>query len=47
MTTGELIVVALFVVGLVCSLTLFVWLVRALRRESGTGQRRVKNNAGQ
>ena len=47
MTTGELIVIALFVVGLACSLTLLVWLVRMLRRESDTGQRRVKNNAGQ
>ena len=35
MTTGELIVLALFGVGLVCSITLFVWLIRMLRRESG------------
>ncbi len=34
MTTGELIVLALFGVGLVCSITLFVWLIRMLRRES-------------
>lgn len=33
MTTGELIVLALFGIGLVCSITLFVWLVRMLRRD--------------
>lgn len=47
MTTGELIVVALFVVGLACSLTLLVWLVRMLRRESNPRQRRVESNTGQ
>ena len=39
MTTGELIVLALFVIGLACSLTLFVWLVRALRRDRKPEQR--------
>lgn len=39
MTTGELIVVALFVVGLACSLTLLFWLVRALRRDGKPQQR--------
>lgn len=39
MTTGELIVLALFGVGLVCSITLLVWLIRMLRREAGGKQR--------
>ena len=33
MTTGEWLVALLFVVGLACSLTLLIWLVRTLRRE--------------
>ena len=33
MTHGELIVLAVFGVGLLCSLTLLVWFVRTLRRE--------------
>lgn len=33
MTQGELIVLALFGGGLVCSLTLLVWFIRTLRRE--------------
>jgi len=32
-TTGQWIVLAIFALGLVCSLTLFTWLVRSLRRE--------------
>ncbi|HUH86508.1 MAG TPA: hypothetical protein VL003_00460 [Pusillimonas sp.] len=34
MTTGEIVVLLLFAVGLVCSLTLFSWLIRLIRRES-------------
>lgn len=34
MTTGEIIVLFLFAVGLVCSLTLFTWLVRLVRRDA-------------
>lgn len=33
MTTGEIIVLALLGAGLVCSITLFVWLVRMLRKD--------------
>jgi len=33
MTTGEWLVLALFAIGLVCSITLFVWLVRMLRKD--------------
>jgi hypothetical protein len=33
MTTGEIIVLALLGTGLVCSITLFVWLVRILRKD--------------
>lgn len=33
MSTGEIVVLALFVIGLVCSLTLFTWLVRMLRKD--------------
>ncbi len=40
MTNGELLVALLFVVGLACSLTLLIWLVRTLRRESRRGDRR-------
>lgn len=35
MTTGEILVLALFLLGVVCSLTLLVWLFRLIRRESG------------
>lgn len=35
MTTGELLVALLFIVGLACSLTLLVWLRRLVRREGG------------
>ena len=34
MTTGEIIVLLIFVVGLICSITLFTWLVRLVRRDS-------------
>lgn len=34
MTTGEIIVLLLFAVGLVCSITLFSWLVRLVRRDA-------------
>lgn len=34
MTTGEIIVLLLFVVGLICSLTLFFGLIRLMRREN-------------
>jgi|TARA_R110000851_G_scaffold333533_1_gene515325 hypothetical protein len=33
MTTGEVIVLALLGAGLICSITLFVWLVRMLRKD--------------
>jgi hypothetical protein len=33
MTTGEIIVLALLGAGLICSITLFVWLVRMLRKD--------------
>lgn len=33
MTTGEAIVVAIFVIGLLCSLSLFLWLLRIVRRD--------------
>jgi len=33
MTTGEIIVLLLFVIGLICSLTLFSWLIRLVRRD--------------
>lgn len=41
MTTGEWIVIAIFVVGISCSLSLLWWLrklIRQDRRESGDGQ---------
>lgn len=34
MTSGEIIVLLIFAVGLVCSLTLFSWLVRLVRRDA-------------
>ncbi len=34
MTSGEIIVLLLFAIGLVCSLTLFSWLIRLLRRDA-------------
>ncbi|WP_255675981.1 hypothetical protein [Pusillimonas sp. MFBS29] len=34
MTTGEWIVVGIFVVGLGCSLSLFWWLLRQVKRDS-------------
>ncbi len=33
MSTGEIVVLALFVIGLACSLTLFTWLIRMLRKD--------------
>ncbi len=33
MSSGEIIVLLLLGIGLVCSLTLFVWLVRLIRRD--------------
>jgi len=33
MTTGQWIVLGLFVAGLGCSLTLFWWLIRTVRRD--------------
>lgn len=38
MTTGEIIVLLLFAVGLVCSITLFSWLVRLVRRDAKKSQ---------
>lgn len=40
MTTGEAIVLAIFGIGLLCSLSLFWWLLRIVRRD-----RRNKDNA--
>jgi len=34
MTSGEIIVLLIFGVGLVCSLTLFTWLLRLIRRDN-------------
>jgi len=34
MTSGEIIVLIIFVIGLACSLTLFSWLIRLLRRDA-------------
>jgi len=34
MTSGEIIVLLIFAVGLICSLTLFTWLIRIVRRDS-------------
>ncbi|WP_255644816.1 hypothetical protein [Mesopusillimonas faecipullorum] len=42
MTTGEWLVAVLFGVGLVCSLTLLVWLMRLVRREGGIRRSRQK-----
>lgn len=39
MTTGELIVVAIFGVGLLCSLSLLWWLRKLIRREGGMPRR--------
>lgn len=42
MTTGELIIVAMFVVGVMCSLSLLWWLRKLIRGErdnSGPGQK--------
>ncbi|HUH58469.1 MAG TPA: hypothetical protein VL001_00185 [Candidimonas sp.] len=45
MTTGEAIVLAIFGIGLLCSLSLFWWLLRIVRRDrrnkdqtAGTGR---------
>lgn len=38
MTTGEWIVVAMFVAGLLCSLSLFWWLRKLIRGEARDGQ---------
>ncbi|AEC21315.1 hypothetical protein PT7_2775 [Pusillimonas sp. T7-7] len=40
MTTGEWIVVGIFVVGIACSISLFWWLIRQVKRDS----RRDKQN---
>jgi len=34
MTTGEWIVVGIFAVGLACSISLFWWLIRTVRRDA-------------
>lgn len=44
MSTGELLVALLFIVGLVCSLTLLVWLRRLIRREDGIRQARANSS---
>lgn len=41
MTTGEWIVVAMFVVGLLCSLSLFWWLRKLIRGENRGEQDRA------
>lgn len=41
MTTGEWIVVGMFVVGLVCSLSLFWWLRKLIRGENRNERRRA------
>lgn len=33
MTTGEWIVIGIFVVGILCSISLFWWLIRTVRRD--------------
>jgi len=39
MTSGEIIVLLLLAIGLACSLTLFVWLLRLLRRDRRAGDK--------
>lgn len=46
MTTGQWIVVAMFVVALLCSLSLFWWLRKLIRGENRGEQRRRDAQSG-
>lgn len=46
MTTGELIVVAIFGVGLLCSLSLLWWLRKLIRQEGGSPRTVSDDNQG-
>lgn len=39
MSSGETIVLALLAGGLICSLTLFFWLIRIMRRDGKKGRK--------
>lgn len=45
MTTGELIVVAIFGAGLLCSLSLLLWLRKLIRREGDSSRAVPEINA--